>query len=56
MSANGSAVPTESSEIQDKGKGRSVEEPTHDMNVDEEDDEQEESGPDEVSDMLYAPN
>jgi hypothetical protein len=52
MSANGSAMPTESSEIQDKGKGKQVE-PTNDMSIDEEDDEQEESGVDEVSNVIF---
>lgn len=48
MSANGSAVPADSTEIQDKGKGKSVEESSHTVSF-EEDDEEEESGADEVS-------
>jgi hypothetical protein len=49
MSANGSAVPADSTEIQDKGKGKSVEEPGRTVGLEEEDDEEEESGVDEVS-------
>lgn len=48
MSANGSAIPSESTEIQDKGKGKSIDEPTQAVGL-EEDDEEEESGADEVS-------
>lgn len=50
MSANGSAMPDQASEILDKGKGKSVEEPTTAMAMDDdEEDEEEESGVDEVS-------
>lgn len=50
MSANGSAVPSEPTEFQDKGKGKSVEEPARTVGLEEDDDEEEEeSGVDEVS-------
>ncbi|RMZ78763.1 hypothetical protein DV738_g3690, partial [Chaetothyriales sp. CBS 135597] len=47
MSANGSAVPEQTSEIVDKGKGKAVEQPSHDLDM-EDDDEEEESGPEDV--------
>ena len=47
MSANGSTVPQEASEIQDKGKGKQVEQAQHDTGMDD-DEEEEESGPEEV--------
>jgi hypothetical protein len=50
MSANGSAVPEQASEIIDKGKGKAVEQPTNETAMDEDDDEEdEESGVEEVS-------
>ena len=48
MSSNGSAIPTEATEVQDKGKGKSVEEPSRTIGM-EEDEDEEESGLDEVS-------
>ncbi|RMZ86695.1 hypothetical protein DV736_g6078, partial [Chaetothyriales sp. CBS 134916] len=47
MSANGSAVPEQTSEIVDKGKGKAVEQPAHDLDMDNDDDDEEESGPEE---------
>ena len=52
MSANGSAVPEQSTEVQDKGKGKQVEEPPKTSPLDDSDDDEEEnadSGPEEVS-------
>lgn len=50
MSANGSAIPAQTSDVVDKGKGKATEQPTHSMGMDEdEEDEEEESGPEEVS-------
>lgn len=48
MSANGSAVPSESAEVQDKGKGKSVEDTSRTVGLEEDDEEEEESGVDEV--------
>ena len=53
MSANGSAMPDQASEILDKGKGKSVEQPTNEMSMqDDEDDDDEESGVEEVREHL----
>ena len=50
MSANGSAIPEQTSEIAGKGKGKAAEQPTQDIGMEEDDeDEEEESGPEEVS-------
>ncbi|RMZ83401.1 hypothetical protein DV737_g1741, partial [Chaetothyriales sp. CBS 132003] len=40
MSANGLAVPEQTSEIVDKGKGKAVEQPTHDLDMDDDDEEE----------------
>ena len=50
MSANGSAIPEQTSEVVDKGKGKATEQPTRDIGMeDDEEDEEEESGAEEVS-------
>lgn len=56
MSANGSAIPTEATEVQDKGKGKSVEEPSRNIGMEEDEDEEEESGIDEVSTPTQTPS
>lgn len=53
MSANGSAMPQESSEIQDKGKGKSVEQAPQQPAFEDEEDEEEESGADEVRFLIH---
>jgi hypothetical protein len=56
MAANGSAMPDQASEILDKGKGKSVEEPTPDMTMEDDDDDEEESGVDEVRPTAHPPH
>ena len=49
MSANGSAIPSQTEEAMNKGKGKATEQPSHDMMMeDDEEDEEEESAAEEV--------
>jgi hypothetical protein len=49
MSANGSAIPEQANQLADKGKGKATEQPVHDMGMEDDEEDEEDSGAEEVS-------